>query len=131
MLLGGVDSRSFVQILDVVGPLLEESQLTMPGGRPKEAIDLLFRQQRETILSIAIAHGARQVSVFGLRACGLSRPDSDLDLLVSLEPGRSLLDLVAVKQGLEYQLTCRVDVVTEAVLSPYLRVDVLCEAVTL
>jgi predicted nucleotidyltransferase len=36
-----------------------------------------------------------------------------------------------VKQDLEDQLNCRVDVVTEAALSPYLREDVLREAVTL
>ncbi len=95
------------------------------------AIDAFVRQQRDTILSIATAHGAQQVRVFGSRSSGQSRPDSDLDLLVTLEPGRSLLDIVAVKQDLEDQLNCRVDVVTEAALSPYLREDVLREAVTL
>ncbi len=95
------------------------------------AIDFLVRQQRETILRIATAHGAMQVRVFGSRARGQSGPDSDLDLLVTLEPGRSLLDIIAVKQDLEDQLSCRVDVVTEGALSPYLRDDVLREAVAL
>jgi len=48
---------------------------------------------------------------------------------VDLEPGRSLLDLVALKQDLEDLLGCQVDVVTEGGLSPYLREQVLREAV--
>ena len=56
---------------------------------------------------------------------------SDLDLLVEMEPGRSLLDLVAIKQDLEELLGCKVDVVTEAAVSPYLRERVLNEAVLL
>lgn len=94
-------------------------------------IDSYIRQQRESILRITSAHGAQRVRVFGSRARGQSRPDSDLDLLVTLEPGRSLLDLVAVKQDLEDHLNCNVDVVTEAALSPYLREAVLHDAVTL
>ena len=69
--------------------------------------------------------------IFGSRARGLGRADSDLDLLIVLEPGRSLLDLVAIKQDLEDHLHCRVDVVTEAALSPYIRDDVLKDAVSL
>ena len=56
---------------------------------------------------------------------------SDLDLLVEMEPGRTLLDLVAIKQDLEELLGCKVDVVTEAAISPYLRDKVLHEAVHL
>ena len=64
-------------------------------------------------------------------ARGDAREGSDLDLLVDLEPGRSLLDLVAIKQDLEDLLGRDVDVVTEAGLSPYLRDQALREAVAL
>jgi hypothetical protein len=47
---------------------------------------------------------------------------------VSMEPGRSLLDLVAIKQDLEDLLHYPVDVVTENSLSPYIRDGVLAEA---
>ena len=80
------------------------------------------------ILRIAHMHGANNVRVFGSRARGDARPDSDLDLLVTLEPNRSLLDLVAIKQDLEDLLDWTVDVVTERGLSPYLRDRVLAEA---
>ncbi|HEX3593923.1 MAG TPA: nucleotidyltransferase family protein [Polyangiaceae bacterium] len=77
---------------------------------------------------IARFHGALSVRVFGSRARGDAGPESDLDLLVHLEPGRSLLDLIAIKQDLEDMLHCSVDVVTEAGLSPYLRERILAEA---
>ena len=77
---------------------------------------------------VARSHGAQSVRVFGSRARGDAGPESDLDLLVGLEPGRSLLDLIAIKQDLEGMLHIPVDVVTEAGLSPYLRDRILAEA---
>ena len=53
---------------------------------------------------------------------------SDLDLLVNLEPGRDLLDLIALKQELEERTNRRVDIVTEKSLSPYLRQTILRQA---
>jgi predicted nucleotidyltransferase len=83
------------------------------------------------ILRVAHSHGARSVRVFGSRARGDAQPGSDLDLLIALEPGRSLLDVVAIKQDLEDLLGYPVDVVTEGGLSPYLRDRVLAEALPL
>ena len=94
-------------------------------------IDYILKDRRETILRVAASHGARDVRVFGSRARGATRPDSDVDILVKLEAGRSLLDLIAIKQDLEDLLGCRVDVVTEAAISPYIREQVLNEAVAL
>jgi hypothetical protein len=80
------------------------------------------------ILEVARRHGARRVRVFGSYARGQQRPDSDIDLLVELEPGRDLFDLVELKQELEERLHRRVDVLTEQSLSPYIRDEVLREA---
>jgi len=94
-------------------------------------IDHILKDRRETILQVAASHGARDVRVFGSRVRGTARPDSDVDILVRLDAGRSLLDLIAIKQDLEDLLGCKVDVVTEAAISPYIREQVLNEAVAL
>jgi uncharacterized protein len=94
-------------------------------------IDEILKRKRDEILCIASDHGARNVRVFGSLARGEASPDSDIDILVKLDPGRSLLDIVAIKQDLEDLIGCEVDVVTEAAISPYIREQVLKEAVSL
>ena len=69
--------------------------------------------RREEILRIATLYGARNLRVFGSVARGEARPDSDLDLLVEFEPGRSLLDHVALQQDLGDLLGRKIHVVTD------------------
>ena len=80
--------------------------------------DVAVLDKRDEILRIAKANGAARVRVFGSFARGTARPDSDLDLLINLEPGRDLLDLVAIKQDLEELLGRQVHVVTEPGYQP-------------
>ena len=94
-------------------------------------LDKALKHRRAEILQIAVSHGASDIRVFGSWARGEARHDSDLDLLIELQGGRSLLDIVAIKQDLEDLLGCKVDVVTEAAISPYIRDQVLREAVSL
>jgi hypothetical protein len=94
-------------------------------------INETLKEKRDEILNIASRYGAGNVRVFGSIARGEGRRDSDLDVLVELEPGRSLLDIIAIKQDLEDLLDCRVDVVTEAAVSPYIRDQVLRQAISL
>lgn len=94
-------------------------------------INKVLAGKREAILKIAAQHEARNVHVFGSVVRGEAKADSDLDLLVKLDLGRSLLDLIAIKQDLEDLLGCEVDVVTEAAISPYMKEQVLKEAVSL
>jgi predicted nucleotidyltransferase len=70
-----------------------------------------LRRRRDELLQIARSHGARDVRVFGSVARGEARPDSDVDFLVELEPGRSLLDLSGLILDLEEALGREVDVV--------------------
>ncbi len=91
----------------------------------------LLGDKRQDILRLAAQHGATHVRVFGSLARGEARPDSDVDILITLDPDRSLLDLVALKQDLEDLLGCKVDVVTEAAVSRYIRPQVLQDAVAL
>jgi predicted nucleotidyltransferase len=90
-----------------------------------------LRVKREEILQIAAKHGARTVRIFGSVARGEADTASDLDLLVEMEPGRSLLDLGGLLMDLQDLLGCRVDIVTEKGLRERIRDRVLREAVAL
>ncbi len=94
-------------------------------------VERLLRERREAILQLAAKRGARNVRVFGSVARGEARPDSDVDFLVDMEPGRSLLDLGGLLVELEALLGCPVDVVTEKGLKDRIRAQVLEEAVPL
>ncbi len=91
----------------------------------------LLGDKRQDILRLAAQHGATNVRVFGSLARGEARPDSDVDILITLDPDRSLLDLIALQQDLADLLNCNVDVVTEASVSPYIWPQVLRDAVAL
>ena len=86
---------------------------------------------REEILRIASRHGASNLRIFGSVARGDAEPESDVDFLVNLEPGRSLLDHAALLLDLEKLLGCKVDVVTERGLKERIRDRVLREALPL
>ena len=86
---------------------------------------------RLLIIAVAGRFGVETIRVFGSFARGEASAQSDLDLLVSFQPDRSLLDLIGFKQELEDALGHAVDVVEEDGLSPYLRERVLSEAVPL
>jgi len=91
----------------------------------------LVEAKREAILRLADQHGASNIRLLGSAARGEAGPASDVDLLVKMEEGRSLLDLVAFGQDMEELLGCRVDVITDGGVSPYLRDRIYAEAVPL
>jgi predicted nucleotidyltransferase len=86
---------------------------------------LLLEKYAPDIRRIARRHGVICVRVFGSHASGRAHAASDLDLLVALRNDRDLLDLAEFKLDVEELLGCKVDVVTEAGLSPYLREEVM------
>lgn len=92
-------------------------------------LEVLLKEKREEILRIAAKHGARNVRVFGSVVRGEADQASDVDFLVDMEPGRSLLDLGGLQMELEAVFGCRVDVVTERGLKARIRARVLDEAV--
>ena len=94
-------------------------------------VDELLKGKREQILKIAAKHGARKVWVFGSVARGEADERSDVDFLVEMEPGRSLLDMGGLLMELRELLGRDVDVVTERGLKPRIRARVLREAVAL
>jgi uncharacterized protein len=93
------------------------------------ALEALLGQKRQDVLRIAGKYGAHRIRVFGSVARGEADDRSDVDFLVDLDPGRSLLDLGGLQFELEALLGCPVDVVTERGLKARIRERVLREAV--
>lgn len=69
--------------------------------------------------------------MFGSVARGDDQSGSDIDFLVDVETGRSLLDVIGLQQDLEELLGRRVEVFTDGDLSPYLQMQVFAEAAPL
>lgn len=90
-----------------------------------------LRRRRDRLEALAARHGATRLRVFGSVARGEASPASDVDILVTMQPGRSLLDLGALQMHLSDELGCKVDVVSERGLRPPRRERIRAEAVTL
>jgi hypothetical protein len=94
-------------------------------------IQKLLEEKREEILSLAAQHGARNIRIFGSVARGEAKADSDVDFLVEMESGRSLLDRIALIQDLEDLLGRKVDVANVKGLRELWRERILQESVPL
>lgn len=71
----------------------------------------------------------KRLRVFGSRARGDARPDSDLDLLVDIDGPMGLIGYAGLKRHLEEELEISVDLLTEASLYDDIRQRALKEAV--
>lgn len=70
------------------------------------------------IRTLARAHGAVSIELFGSAARREDRPDSDIDMMVELEEGRSLLDLIALSDDLQSALGRKIDTVSKSAMKP-------------
>ena len=94
-------------------------------------INELLRARREEILRLAASHGARNIRVFGSVARGEADQASDVDFLVEMEPGRTLLDMGGLLMDMQALLGRHVDVISARGLRSSIRDRVLREAVSL
>jgi uncharacterized protein len=85
----------------------------------------------ERALPILHRYGIQRAGVFGSYARDQAGPESDLDLLVELPPGSSLLDLVGLEQDLTDELGLKVEATTYRALHPLLRDRVLADEKTI
>jgi uncharacterized protein len=100
-------------------------------NRNMVTLDTLRTEQREQILQLASRRGAHSLRVFGSVARNEATENSDLDLLVAWEPGRSLLDHAGLVEDLQDLLGIKVHVGTEKSLHWYVRERILREATPL
>lgn len=82
------------------------------------------RAQKENILRVASHFGAYNIRLFGSTACGTFGVQSDIDLLVDLEPGRTLFDLGGLLIGVQEVVGRRVDVATAGILRAGIRAQI-------
>ncbi len=94
-------------------------------------IEDVIGEKRAQVMALASENGAYDIRIFGSVARGEATADSDIDILIGVNPTWSLLDRIRFKQALEDLLDIPVDVTTEATLHPRLRERVLKEAIRL
>ena len=90
-----------------------------------------IQKHRSEILKLASKHGAKRVRIFGSVARGEADDKSDIDFLVDMEAGKSLMDMGGLQMDLKDLLGCHVDVITEKGLKERIRARVLNEAIPL
>jgi predicted nucleotidyltransferase len=84
-------------------------------------------ETEETLIDILRQHDVARIAIFGSRARGENHPGSDLDVLVTFGRVKSLLSMVAIERELSEKLGIKVDMLTEAALSPHLRDNILAQ----
>ena len=83
------------------------------------------------VLEVAKRYGALNLRIYGSIATGQEHPTSDLDLLIDLPKGQSLLDLISLRKELEDLLGCPVDMTEAENLHPLIRSQILEQALPL
>jgi len=91
----------------------------------------LSKSQKDRICELADRYGIRNIRVFGSYALGNADENSDLDLLVTIDEDRSLLDRIGFMHGVEDLLHIKVDVVNENALHHFIREAVIKEGISL
>jgi predicted nucleotidyltransferase len=104
-------------------------KLQTPPTLPDMTAADSLRHHRTEILRIARQYGATDVRLFGSVARTEADAPSDIDLLVRMEPGRSLFDLGGLLMDLAGLLGRRVDIITDRGMGPRMREHVLRDAV--
>jgi len=126
--------RTLVRLVQATGHQLvidiAESRDLRPG-LPDTPLGRKLRQRRKAIIRTAENRHARNIRVFGSVARGDDVSSSDIDLLVDLDEGTGLLDLIGLERELTELLGTRVDVVPATALKTRMRQRVLGEALPL
>jgi hypothetical protein len=82
---------------------------------------------KELIVEYLKKNGVIKASLFGSFVRNESDDDSDIDLIVKFQKGKSLLDLVGLRLDLEERFNRKVDILTYDSIHPKLREQILSE----
>lgn len=112
---GTCDFATLEKLAAAVGLRLEvQNETPYAAGRAQAEV----LRKKALVRTLARAHGARSLALFGSAARDEDGPESDLDFLVELEAGRSLLDLIGLAEDLQDALGRKVEAVTAAGMKP-------------
>ena len=117
--------------LEILTPPAQPSASTMSVRSQLGPQAAKLRRRRRCLLDAAERHGVNRLRVFGSLARGETDAASDIDLLVDLKPGRTLLDLAGFRREAAEILDLPVDVATADMLKERIRDEVLSEALPL
>lgn len=111
------ENRRKLPTLDTLDRLAQAADAVLdlsytPVGSARRVTMATLHRRRREIEAACARHGASRPRVFGSVARGEARPDSDIDLLVDIEPGRTLFDVAALHDELVELLGHEVDVLT-------------------
>jgi predicted nucleotidyltransferase len=126
--------RTLARLIEATGHQLVLELVPRPGrtlGLPDTPLGRRLRRRRVAIIDTAAKRRARNVRVFGSVARGEDTASSDVDLLVDLDEGVSLVVLAGLKRELSELLGVNVDVVPAAALKARVRDEVLADAIAL
>lgn len=112
----------------LTGHAIEKDQTREENKGMQTRMSNIVEKYRNQILALARENGVRNVRVFGSMARNEAGPDSDLDLLVDIEKGKSGLALGGFLEDVAELTQRKVDVVTEKSLHSRIREKVLLEA---
>lgn len=84
-----------------------------------------FPFDTENLIELCRQNNVSRIGLFGSTARGEATNESDLDLLVEFDVRKSLLEVVRFERELSERLGKKVDLLTEAAISPYIRENIL------
>ena len=88
-----------------------------------------IKEIKKKILPLLKKNKIKKAGIFGSYARGEQKENSDIDILVEVQKGWSLLDLIGLEIELKKILRKKIDLVTYGGISPYIEQDVLKEEV--
>lgn len=104
-------------------------ELMKEWGKKADAIIPAITALQQTVAPLLQQYGVKKAGVFGSMAVGILHDDSDLDVLVELDPGLNLFDFIALKQATEELVQRKVDLVEYDTLKPRLKERILREEI--
>lgn len=84
-----------------------------------------FPFDMDNLIELCRQNDVAKIGLFGSTARGEASDESDLDFLVEFEKRKSLLEVVRFEHELSESLGKKVDLLTEAAISPYIKDNII------